>query len=143
MSDSILRIQVNKNEFAWNKENGLFKFDEAPALLFWDTAIELFMDAIMEVSGPDVSTTVFEATGFRMGQLVSSYYKDRFDIEEISTEYSDIYRNAGWGNIEVSFFSIVIVRLQNSWEHRILKALDHNQASSHWAGVFAWRKYVG
>jgi len=145
MSDSIVRVKVNKNEFTWDKENGLFKFDGAPALLFWDTAIELFMDAIMEVSGPDVSTTVFETTGFRMGQLVSSYYKDRFDIEEILTEYSDIYRNAGWGNIEVSSFSLeekkVTVRLQNSWEHRIFTALDHNQASvllpSHWAGVFS------
>ncbi|PKG22957.1 STAS domain-containing protein [Niallia nealsonii] len=145
MSDSIVRVKVNKNEFTWDKENGLFSFDGAPALLFWDTAIELFIETIMEVSGPDVSTTVFEATGFRMGKLVSSYYKDKFDIEEVFTQYSDIYRNAGWGNIEVAYFSLeekkIIVRLKNSWEHRIFKLLDKDQASvllpSHWAGVFS------
>lgn len=144
MSDSIVRVKVNKNEFTWDKENGLFNFDGAPALLFWDTAIELFINTIMEVSGSDVSTTVFEATGFRMGQLVSSYYKNKFEIEEIITQYSDIYRNAGWGNVEISYFSLdekkIVVRLQNSWEHRIFKSLTKNQASvilpSHWAGVF-------
>ncbi|GKU83071.1 STAS domain-containing protein [Niallia sp. NCCP-28] len=145
MSDSIVRVKVNKNEFTWDKENGLFSFDGAPALLFWDTAIELFIDTIMEVSGSDVSTAVFETTGFRMGQLVSSYYKDKFEIKEILAQYSDIYRNAGWGNVEISYFSLeekkIIVRLQNSWEHRIFKLLDKNQASvllpSHWAGVFS------
>jgi rsbT co-antagonist protein RsbR len=145
MSDSKVSVQVNRNEFIWNQEEGLFMFDGAPALLFWDSAIELFLKTIEEVSGKDVSTTVFEATGFRMGHLVSSYYKDRFDIEEILKQYSDIYRNAGWGNVEIAYYSLeekkVIVQLKNSWEHRIFQSMDKERAGvllpSHWAGVFS------
>ncbi|RFU60295.1 STAS domain-containing protein [Bacillus sp. V59.32b] len=145
MSDSKVRVQVNTNEFIWDKNEGLFTFDGAPALLFWDSAIELFLKTIEEVSGSDVSTTVFEATGFRMGHLVSTYYTGRFDIEEIIEQYKDIYRNAGWGNVKIAYYSLeekkVIVQLKNSWEHRIFKLMDKDQAGvllpSHWAGVFS------
>ncbi|MFX3672989.1 MAG: STAS domain-containing protein [Paenisporosarcina sp.] len=145
MSDSFAQIKVNNNEFVWNKKDGLFTFDGAPALLFWDAAIELFLRTIEEVSGNDVSTTVFEATGFRMGKLVSSYYSKRLDTEEIINEYMNIYRNAGWGNVKIEYFSLeekkVIVHLRNSWEHRIFKEMDKEQAGvllpSHWAGVFS------
>ncbi|MGD7025307.1 hypothetical protein ACQCVK_22550 [Rossellomorea vietnamensis] len=34
-------VKVNSNEFIWNPKSGLFTFDGAPALLFWDSAIEL------------------------------------------------------------------------------------------------------
>ncbi|MBM7693943.1 anti-anti-sigma regulatory factor [Peribacillus deserti] len=145
MSDSKVHIKVHSNEFVWDKAEGLVTFDGAPALLFWDSAIELFLKTIEEVSGKDVSTTVFEATGFRMGHLVSSYYAGRTDFEEILLQYSDIYRNAGWGNVNISYFSIeekrVTVQLTNSWEHRIFKSMDKEQAGvllpSHWAGVFS------
>ena len=145
MTDSLAKIKVDNNEFIWNKDEGLFTFDGAPALLFWDSAIELFLKTIEEVSGTDVSTTVFEATGFRMGHLVSSYYANRYDIEEILNEYVNIYRNAGWGNVKIHYFSLeekkVIVHLKNSWEHRIFKSMDKEQAGvllpSHWAGVFS------
>ena len=145
MSDSFSKIMVNNNEFIWNKEDGLFTFDGAPAMLFWDAAIELFLRTIEEVSGSDVSNTVFEATGFRMGQLVSSYYSERFDIEEVVNEYMNIYRNAGWGTVKIDYFSSeekkVIVHLNNSWEHRIYRDMNKEQAGvllpSHWAGVFS------
>ncbi|MFT8322696.1 MAG: STAS domain-containing protein [Bacillus sp. (in: firmicutes)] len=145
MTDSVVQAKVNSNEFTWDRENGIFTFDGAPALLFWDSAIELFLHTIREVSGNDVSTTVFETTGFRMGELVSSYYKDRFTIEEILIQYSDIYRNAGWGNVHIHYYSLeekkVIVHLKNSWEHRIFQTLNKDHASvilpSHWAGVFS------
>ncbi|WP_445486952.1 STAS domain-containing protein [Niallia sp. 03133] len=145
MENSIIQVKVNSNEFAWDKENGIFTFDGAPSLLFWDSAIELFLHTIKEVSGEDVSTTVFEATGFRMGQLVSEYYKNRYDIEEILKQYTDIYRNAGWGNVHIHHYSLeekkVIVHLKNSWEHRIFESLNKHQAGvilpCHWAGVFS------
>ncbi|MGD6804976.1 hypothetical protein [Rossellomorea aquimaris] len=37
-------VKVNSNEFIWNPKSGLFTFDGAPALLFWDSAIELFLN---------------------------------------------------------------------------------------------------
>ncbi|WP_051348419.1 STAS domain-containing protein [Peribacillus kribbensis] len=139
-----VKVQVESNEFEWNAEEGLFTFDGAPALLFWDSAIELFLKTIEEVSGCDVSKTVFEATGYRMGHLVSSYYEGRSNIEDLLVEYSDIYRNAGWGNVEIAYYSFeekrALIRLRNSWEHRIFNNTDKENAGvilpSHWAGVF-------
>ncbi|MCF8890338.1 STAS domain-containing protein [Priestia megaterium] len=145
MKNPKVSVKVDTNEFIWDKNEGLFTFDGAPALLFWDSAIELFIKTIEEVSGSDVSITVLEATGFRMGHLVSNYYQDRFDIREVIEQYKDIYRNAGWGNVEIIYFSLeekkVIIRLKNSWEHRIFKMIDRKQSvvllPSHWAGVFS------
>ncbi|MGG1369566.1 STAS domain-containing protein [Priestia megaterium] len=145
MKNPKVSIKIDKNEFVWDKSEGLFTFDGAPALLFWDSAIELFLKTIEEISGSHASLTVFEATGFRMGQLVSNYYQDRFDILEIIEQYRDIYRNAGWGNVEVIYFSLeekrVIIRLKNSWEHRVFQLMDKSQVGvllpSHWAGVFS------
>jgi rsbT co-antagonist protein RsbR len=137
-------IKVNSNEFVWDTQNGLFTFDGAPALLFWDSAIELFLKTIEEVSGEDVSKTVYEATGYRMGHLVSSYYSGRSDLEQLLEEYRDIYRNAGWGNVKIVQYNFeekrAIVQLTNSWEHRIFNNTDKETAGvllpSHWAGVF-------
>ncbi|WP_409300701.1 STAS domain-containing protein [Peribacillus sp. SCS-155] len=144
MSESKVKVQVNTNEFIWDIKEGLFTFDGAPALLFWDSAIELFLKTIEEVSGPEVSKTVYEATGYRMGHLVSSYYLGRTDIEQLLKEYSNIYRNAGWGNVTIAEYSLeekrAVVRLTNSWEHRVFKQADKEKAAvllpSHWAGVF-------
>ncbi|TYR76126.1 hypothetical protein FZC79_08205 [Rossellomorea vietnamensis] len=137
-------VKVNSNEFIWNPKSGLFTFDGAPALLFWDSAIELFLNTIEEVSGKDVSKTVYEATGYRMGHLVSSYYSGRRDFEQLLEEYRDIYRNAGWGNVNITYYNFeekrAVVQLTNSWEHRIFKNTDKETAGvllpSHWAGVF-------
>jgi rsbT co-antagonist protein RsbR len=145
MSKENIKVQVNSNEFIWKPEEGLFSFDGAPALLFWDSAIELFLQTIEEVSGNDVSKTVYEATGYRMGHLVSSYYRGRTDIEQLLVEYSDIYRNAGWGKVEIPFYSYeekrAVIQLTNSWEHRVFKNTDKDKVSvllpSHWAGVFS------
>ncbi|PLR69087.1 STAS domain-containing protein [Bacillus sp. UMB0893] len=144
MQNPIISVKVNQNEFIWDKDNDIFTFDGAPALLFWDSAIELFMKTIEEISGSDVSSTVFESTGFRMGQLVSSYYTDKYDIVDILNHYSDIYRNAGWGKVKIDYYSFeekkVVIHLKNSWEHRIFHSMDKTQAGvllpSHWAGVF-------
>ncbi|RFU64694.1 STAS domain-containing protein [Peribacillus glennii] len=137
-------VKVNSNEFVWDPKNGLFTFDGAPALLFWDSAIELFLKTIEEVSGEVVSKTVYEATGYRMGHLVSSYYSGRRDLEQLLEEYSDIYRNAGWGNVKIAYYNFeekrAVVQLTNSWEHRIFNNTDKETAGvllpSHWAGVF-------
>lgn len=134
MSESKFKIQVNTNEFIWDTSKGLFTFDGAPALLFWDSAIELFLKTIEEVSESEVSKTVYEATGYRMGHLVSSYYEGRADIEQLLNEYGDIYRNAGWGNVEIAEFSLqekkALVRLNNSWEHRIFKDSDKDKVGA-------------
>ncbi|MEY8742602.1 STAS domain-containing protein [Bacillales bacterium AN1005] len=143
MGDSIISTQVDNTVFTWNKDKGIFSFDGAQSVLFWDSAIELFISTIIEVSGNDVSNTVLEATGFRMGELVSSYYKDRIDTRDVIEQYMDIYRNAGWGKIKVTHFCLdekkVILKLKNSWEHRIYQSMKKEQAivllPSHWAGV--------
>jgi rsbT co-antagonist protein RsbR len=145
VSESDVKVKVNSNEFVWKPKEGFFTFDGAPALLFWDAAIELFLKTIEEVSGREVSKAVYEATGYRMGHLVCSYYQGRKDIEQLLVEYGDIYRNAGWGNVRVKEFSFeekkAVVLLTNSWEHRIFKGTDKDQAGvllpSHWAGVFS------
>jgi rsbT co-antagonist protein RsbR len=144
MAKTNLKVQVNKNEIIWNEEKGLFTFDDAPALLLWDSAIELFLNTIEEVSGTDVSKTVYEATFYRMGHLVSSYYQERQDIEQLFTEYSDIYKTAGWGNFKITYYSFeekrAVIQLKNSWEDRIFKNSNKENAGvllpSHWAGVF-------
>lgn len=77
--------------------------------------------------------------------LATYLYAERYDIEEIINEYVNIYRNAGWGNVKIDYFSLeekkVIVHLKNSWEHRIFKSMNKEQAGvllpSHWAGVFS------
>lgn len=145
MGNSSYKIKVNKNEFTWNSQEGELSFDGAPALLFWDSAIELFLKTIEEISGNDVSKTVYEVTGFRMGQLVSSYYEGRTDVVELLNEYSGIYKSAGWGIFEIHQYSYeekrAVVRIRNSWEHRIFKLSDKNKAGvllpSHWAGIFS------
>lgn len=145
MGDSNYQIKVNKNEFVWNSQEGELTFDGAPALLFWDSAIELFLKTIEEISGNDVSKTVYEVTGFRMGNLVSSYYQGRTDVVQLLNEYSDIYKSAGWGFFEIHEYSSdekrAVVRIRNSWEHRIFKLADKNKAGvllpSHWAGIFS------
>jgi len=143
--ESNQKIQIKSSEFSWNSENGVFHFDGAPALLFWDNAFEIFLSTIMEISGPDASNAVFETTGFRMGLLVNDYYQNRFSIEEIIKKYSEIYSSAGWGNVTITAFNkekqTVTVRLKNSWEHRIFQSLNPSQSAvllpSHWAGVFS------
>lgn len=145
MTNTNLKIKVNQNELIWDEENGLITFDGAPSLLFWDSAIELFFNTIEEVSGSDVSKTVYEVTGYRMGQLVSSYYQGRTDIEQILFEYRDIYKTAGWGDFILTYFSFekkkVVVRLKNNWECRVIKATNKENRNvllpSHWAGVFS------
>jgi rsbT co-antagonist protein RsbR len=145
MANSNYQIKVNKNEFVWNSQEGELTFDGAPALLFWDSAIELFLKTIEEISGDDVSKTVYEVTGFRMGQLVSSYYEGRTNVVELLHEYSDIYKNAGWGIFEIHDYSFeekrAVIRIRNSWEHRIFKLADKNQTGvllpSHWAGILS------
>ncbi|WHX42607.1 STAS domain-containing protein [Mesobacillus sp. AQ2] len=145
MENPNYQIKVNKNEFVWNSLGGELTFDGAPALLFWDSAIELFLKTIEEISGNDVSKTVYEVTGFRMGHLVSTYYKGRTDVVELLNEYSDIYKSAGWGIFEIHDYSYeekrAVVRIRNSWEHRIFKLADKNKVCvllpSHWAGIFS------
>lgn len=145
MVNSNHQIKVNKNEFVWNSQEGELTFDGAPALLFWDSAIELFLNTIEEISGSDVSKTVYEVTGFRMGKLVSSYYEGRTDVVQLLSEYSDIYKSAGWGVAEIQEYSYeekrAVVRIRNSWEHRIFKMTGKNEAGvllpSHWAGIFS------
>lgn len=144
MANSNYEIKVDKNEFVWKSKEGELTFDGAPALLFWDSAIELFLKTIEEISGSDVSKTVYEVTGYRMGHLVSSYYEGRTDVIQLLEEYKDIYKNAGWGIFEIHEYSFeekrAVVRIRNSWEHRIFKLADKHKAGvllpSHWAGIF-------
>ncbi|MGG4330204.1 hypothetical protein ABEW33_26205 [Priestia megaterium] len=45
MKNPKVSLQVDSNEFIWDKNEGLFTFNGASALLFWDSAIELWNQA--------------------------------------------------------------------------------------------------
>lgn len=77
-----------------------------------------------------------------MGVIASKYFFERMDLENILIQFSDIYRNAGWGNVKITKFSKedsrVIIELHNSWEHRVFKSINKDQECiimpSYWTG---------
>ncbi|MED4056274.1 STAS domain-containing protein [Niallia taxi] len=144
MEEHTYKAIVKSKDLTWDYKKGLLNLQGESTLLMWDSAIELFLRTIDEVSGKDASKTVYEATGYRMGHLVCSYYKDRSNLEDIINDYSEIYKTAGWGNFKIIHFSKeenkLVIQITNSWEKRIFKDSNGNHVStfipSFWAGIF-------
>ncbi|MBN6188758.1 hypothetical protein JQN58_18060 [Aneurinibacillus sp. BA2021] len=55
------------------------------------------MDAIEEISGRDSAVLVLETAGYRMGEIVASYYSTTGNTVQVLTELPVIYGSAGWG----------------------------------------------
>ncbi|WP_185766747.1 STAS domain-containing protein [Niallia circulans] len=144
MEQHTYKAKVKSKDLTWDYKKGLLNLQGESTLLMWDTAIELFLKTIDDVSGKDASKTVYEATGYRMGHLVCSYYQESNNIEEILHDYSEIYKTAGWGNFEIIDYakdkSKIVIQITNSWEKRIFKDSYENHVStfipSFWAGIF-------
>ncbi|RVT66929.1 hypothetical protein [Niallia taxi] len=70
MEENTYKAIVKSKDLTWDYKKGLLNLQGESTLLMWDSAIELFLRTIDEVSGKDASKTVYEATGYRMGHLV-------------------------------------------------------------------------
>lgn len=145
MPDSVTQFSINSDEFIWKKERGLFYQNDASAIVLWDTAIEILLKTMDEHLDFEKSNTILKDFGFRMGVMVSQYYSERMDLENILIQFSDIYRNAGWGNVKITTFSkeekLVIIELHNSWEHRVFESINRDQECiilpNYWTGFMS------
>ena len=145
--DKQARIDIGGIQFNWDLEKGKFLFEQQDAVLFWVTsAMKSFFDTIEEVSGDEASALVFEATGFRQGQLVGEYFDNmNLSVTEAADLITNTYASAGWGlakvenlNIEEKTFT---ARFKNSWEYKINKAQQKEEGGkympAHYAGIFS------
>ena len=145
MPDSVTQLNINSDEFIWKKERGLFFQNDASAIVLWDTSFEILLRTMDEQLDVEKSNTILKNFGFRMGAMVSQYYSERMDLENILIQFSDIYRNAGWGNVRITTFSTeekqVIIELHNSWEHRVFKSINREQECiilpNYWTGFMS------
>ncbi|WP_019414800.1 hypothetical protein [Paenisporosarcina sp. TG20] len=134
-------FKINSDEFAWSNEKGLFTHNDDPAIIIWDKTLEVFMMTLNEFVDEEKKKMLLSTFGFRLGALVSQSYSDRTDLENILIEFSDLYRNAGWGNVRISMFSQVkvVIELHNSWEQRVNKLMNKERACiflpSLWIGL--------
>jgi hypothetical protein len=48
MPDSITEFSINRDEFIWKKERGLFFQNDASAIVLWDLAIEILLQTLDE-----------------------------------------------------------------------------------------------
>ncbi len=149
MSDenkSNYNLQVGPSSFDWDLNEGTFKFMGGGAVLFWiDTAMKSFFDSIEEVSGDESASLVFEAAGFRMGSIVSDFFGNGSDVQEVLSTLEMVYPAAGWGYIETEKFdpsdNTAVIRLKNSWEYKINKQQKRKKPTTflaaHYAGVIS------
>ncbi|MCZ8537352.1 hypothetical protein M9R32_09185 [Paenisporosarcina quisquiliarum] len=145
MPQSFSQMKINSDEFNWSNEEGLLKYNEVPTILIWYKSLEILLMTMDELTGIEKTNDVLQAFGFRLGQMVGQNYSGRNDLENILIEYSDLYRNAGWGNVKISTFSKeekrVVLELHNSWEKIVFKNLSKEQESiilpNLWAGLMS------
>ncbi|MFT9846129.1 STAS domain-containing protein [Aneurinibacillus sp. REN35] len=140
-----ITTMVNGSEFIWDREQGRFQFEGDDVVLFWVTsAFRTFFEAIEEVSGTEAYEVVLETAGYRTGKIVSDFYLSKGGADTILATLPHIYSNAGWGRTYIDDYSFeekrARIRIQNSWERKILQAQQKDGAGSfipgHWAGVF-------
>lgn len=140
-------IDIGGIQFNWDLEKGKFLFEQQDAVLFWVTsAMKSFFDTIEEVSGDEASALVFEATGFRQGQLVAEYFDNmNVSVTEAADLITNTYASAGWGLAKVENLNLVektfTARFKNSWEYKINKAQQKEEGGkympAHYAGIFS------
>lgn len=140
-------INVSGSKMAWNRETGSFQFEGADVVLFWTkSALKTFIDTIEEVTGKDSARLVMETAGYRTGKIVSDFYKEGGqDNEMILSFLPDIYAAAGWGATEFEQLCLkekrAVLRIRNDWESKVVEAQGKETPGTflggHWAGVFS------
>ncbi|EPD52272.1 hypothetical protein MHH33_14010 [Paenisporosarcina sp. FSL H8-0542] len=90
MTDSITEFSINRDEFIWKMERGLFFQNDASAIVLWDLEIEILLQTLDKHLDIEKSNTILKDFGFRMGAIASKYYSERMDLENILIQFSDI-----------------------------------------------------
>jgi rsbT co-antagonist protein RsbR len=128
-------------EIEWDENSGNMRYSGEYAMVIWvETAMKSFFDTIEEVSGSEVANLVLETAGYRMGEMVSDFFK-KDDVNEMFETLLRVYRAAGWGLITLKEYShennTAVLQIKDSWEYRINKKQGRNHESSFLAGHFA------
>jgi rsbT co-antagonist protein RsbR len=142
-----LKTEIGGLLFEWDMEKGKFIFENKDAVLFWiSNSMKMFFDTIEEISGDEASNLVLEATGFRQGMLVGSYFEKLKGkkLSEIASLIRNTYASAGWGEIKIKELNweenTLTVCLKDTWEHKITVAQGKSNGGkflpAHCAGIF-------
>lgn len=133
MSASISQMKINSDEINWRNEQGLLTYNNFPAIIIWNDTLEILMKTIDEIAGEEKTNKILKTFGKRLGFMVSQSYSDRTDLDNLLIEFSDLYRNAGWGNVKFTTFSKeekrVVIEIHHSWEETVFKSINMEQES--------------
>ena len=133
MTSTFSQIKINSDEYSWENELGLLRYNNLPVIMIWKSALEMLMLSIDEIVGEEKTNEILKTFGKRVGIIVSQFYKDRTDLDNILIEFSDSYRNAGWGNVKFTKFSKeekrVIFEIHQGWEDIVFKSINKEQES--------------
>ncbi|WP_078553027.1 STAS domain-containing protein [Bacillus alkalicellulosilyticus] len=136
-------IEIENTVFSWDSEKGQMSFEGQDIFVFWiETAMKSFLDTIEEVSGDDAASVVLHTAGFRLGEIVSDFFK-KGDIIDIIHYLPNVYSAAGWGKVEIVSIEEetkqATIRIKDSWEYKINRLQEKTQTGSflpgHWAGI--------
>ncbi|WP_046174716.1 STAS domain-containing protein [Domibacillus indicus] len=139
-------MKISGTSLQWDREEGVFQFEGADVVLFWTkTALKTFIDTIEEVTGAESVRVVMETAGYRTGKIVSSFYKEKGDVEKTLQFLPNIYAAAGWGATEFKKLCLkerrAVLSIRNDWESKVVHAQGKENAGTflggHWAGVFS------
>ena len=129
MSASFSQMKINSDEFNWKNEQGLLTCNNLPAIIIWNEALEILMMSIDEIAGEEKTTKILKIFGKHLGYRISQSYSERTDLENVLIEFTDLYRNAGWGNVKITTFSKkekrAIFEIHHSWEEVVFKSKEH------------------
>ncbi|WP_280771216.1 STAS domain-containing protein [Salipaludibacillus daqingensis] len=125
----------------WAEENGSLNFSGEFAMVIWvETAMRNFLDTIEEISGSQVVNLVLETAGYRMGEMVSDFFKTS-EINDMLETLPRVYGAAGWGLVTIEEYSLenktAVLRIKDSWEYRINKKQGRKEESPFLPGHFA------
>ncbi|MCE7791149.1 STAS domain-containing protein [Salipaludibacillus sp. CUR1] len=128
-------------EIEWDKANGCMRYAGETAMVMWvETAMKSFLETISEISGSQVANVVLETAGYRMGAIVSEFFKTG-EINDIFQTLPSVYRAAGWGLTTVSDYSVenktAVIQVKDSWEYRINKIQSQGNDPAFLPGHFA------
>ncbi len=131
MPASISQMKINSDEFNWRNEKGLLTFNDAPAIIILNQTLEILMMSINEIAGREKTNEILKKFGKDLGIKVSQSFSNRNDLENILIEFSDFYRNAGWGNVKITTFSKdekrVVLEIHHSFEETVFKSMNKEQ----------------
>lgn len=145
MGNSISQIKINSDKINWKNNEGVLTLNDEPSIIMWNKTLEILIKTLDEVAGIEKSNEVLKIFGYRLAYLVSQSYAGRSDLENILIEFSDFYRNAGWGNVKITMFSKlekrIVIELYNSWEDHVFKSINKEQKliilPSFWVGFMS------